>query len=136
MGRPPRLAGRSAGSRAWFVALGIVQLVLEPAASLAYPSVFNLGQVGEVRNISPYAISPILWAVLVIGGVIAAVRLGPGRWGWAAAVVLSVFASPRLLVYQLMTLVAATRSPDERDRGSLAAPTARPEPAPPAADGP
>lgn len=98
----------------WFVGLGIAQLVLEPAGSLAYPSVFNLGQVGEVRNLSPYATSPILWAVLVVVAVAVAVRLGPTRWGWAAAVALSVFASPRLLVYQLMTLVAGTRAPGER----------------------
>lgn len=103
-----------------FVGLGIVQLVLEPAGSLAYPSVFNLGQVGEVRNISPYATSPILWAALVIVGGLIALRLGPTRWGWAAAVAFSVLASPRLLVYQLMTLVAATRAPDERAGGSPA----------------
>jgi hypothetical protein len=100
---------------AWFVGLGIVQLVLEPAGSLAYPSVFNLGQVGEVRNISPYATSPILWAALVLAGLVVALRLGPTRWGWAAAVTLSVLVSPRLLVYQLMTLVAGLRAPSADD---------------------
>lgn len=101
---------------AWVVGLGLLQLVLEPAATLAFPCVFNLGQVGEVRNLSPYAISPVLWAVLVAAGAAATIRLAPGRWGWAAAVAFAVLASPRLLVYQLMTLVAGTRAPDDPER--------------------
>jgi hypothetical protein len=96
---------------AWMVALAVVQLVLEPAATLAFPGVFNLGQVGEVRNWSPYVVSPWLWLALVVAGAFAAWRLAPTRWGWAAAVALSVFATPRLLLYQLMTLVAGLRAP-------------------------
>ena len=96
---------------AWAIGLGIVQLVLEPAGTLAFPGVFNLGQVGEVRNWSPYAISPVLWAGLVIAGLIVAWRLAPTRWGWAAAVTLSVLATPRLLFYQLTTLLAGLREP-------------------------
>jgi hypothetical protein len=96
---------------AWVVALGVVQLVLEPAATLAFPSVFTLAQVGEVRNLSPYVISPILWAALVAGGAIVALRLAPTRWGWAAAVALAVLATPRLILYQLMTLLAGLREP-------------------------
>jgi hypothetical protein len=96
---------------AWVAALGVVQLVLEPAATLAFPSVFTLAQVGEVRNFSPYVISPILWAALVAGGAIVALRLAPTRWGWAAAVALAVLATPRLILYQLMTLLAGLREP-------------------------
>src|SRR5688500_7522260 len=48
----------------WLAALAVLQLLLEPAGTLAFPAVFNLGQVGEVRNWSPYVVSPILWAVL------------------------------------------------------------------------
>ncbi len=96
---------------AWMIGLGVVQLALEPAATLAFPGVFNLGQVGEVRNWSPYAVSPWLWLALVIAGAVAAWRLAPTRWGWAAAIALSVFATPRLLLYQLMTLVAGLRPP-------------------------
>ena len=95
----------------WLAVLGVLQLALEPAGTLAYPSVFNLGQVGDVHNISPYTFSPVVWAALVVTGAVAAVRLAPSRWGWAAAVALSVLASPRLLVYQLMTLVAGLRAP-------------------------
>ena len=98
---------------AWVVGIGIVQLVLEPTATLAFPSVFTLAQVGEVRNFSPYVISPILWAVLVGFGAIVALRLAPTRWGWAAAVALAVLATPRLILYQLMTLVVGLRAPDE-----------------------
>lgn len=102
---------------AWSAGLAVLQLVLEPAGSLAFPSVFNLGTVGEVRNWSPYAISPALWAALLVIGTIAAWRLAPTRWGWAAAVALSVLATPRLLLYQLMTLLAALREPVRPDRG-------------------
>jgi hypothetical protein len=96
---------------AWTIGLGILQLVLEPGGSLAFPGVFNLAQVGEVRNWSPYAVSPALWAVLVVIGIGIAWRLAPTRWGWAAAVALSVLATPRLLFYQLATLLAGLREP-------------------------
>ncbi|HUQ77845.1 MAG TPA: glycosyltransferase 87 family protein [Patescibacteria group bacterium] len=96
---------------AWSVGLAVLQLILEPTGSLAFPSVFNLGTVGEVINWSPYAISPTLWAALLVVGTIAAWRLAPTRWGWAAAVTLSVLATPRLILYQLMTLLAAARQP-------------------------
>lgn len=95
----------------WIVGLALLQLVLEPAGTIAFPSVFNLGQVGEVRNWSPYVASPLLWAALVVAGVVVALRLAPTRWGWAAAVALSVLATPRLILYQLMTLLAALREP-------------------------
>ena len=99
---------------AWCAALALAQLVLEPSGTLAFPSVFNLEQVGAVRNWSPYAISPLLWAVLVVVGGLLCLRLAPTRWGWAAAVTYSVLASPRLLIYQLMALLAAVRSPQDR----------------------
>jgi hypothetical protein len=95
----------------WLVGLGLVQLILDPSDTLAFPAVFNLAQVGEVRNFSPYVVSPVLWAALVAGGVVVALRLAPTRWGWAAAVALAVLATPRLILYQLMTLVAALRDP-------------------------
>lgn len=100
----------------WVAGLGIVQLVLEPRATLAYPGFLAVDQVGQVSNVSPYAIAPLLWLVLLVVGIVATIRLGPTRLGWAAAVALSVLASPRLLVYQLSTLAAALRSPDDRER--------------------
>jgi Glycosyltransferase family 87 len=103
---------------AWSALLAVVQLALEPAGSLAFPTAFNLGAVGEVRNWSPYAISPVLWAGLVIAGVIVAWRLAPTRWGWAAAVALAVLATPRLILYQLMTLLAGLREPGTARRSA------------------
>ena len=35
-------------------------------------------------------------------------------YGWAVAVAVSVLASPRLLLYQVSSLVAGTRAPDDR----------------------
>ena len=99
---------------AWLVALGALQLAAEPSATLAFPSVFNLAQIGSVPNLSPYGFSPVIWAGLVVAGLVAAIRLGPSRWGWPAAVALSVLANPRLLVYQLMTLIAGIRAPIHR----------------------
>jgi hypothetical protein len=97
---------------AWGAGLAVLQLVLEPRGSLAFPLVFNLEQVGEVRNFSPYVISPALWLALVVSGTIVALRLAPTRYGWMAAVALSVLATPRLLTYQLMSLIAGLREPD------------------------
>ncbi len=100
---------------AWMVALVLVQVVLEPRGSLDYLATLTLEQVGEVRNLSPYAVSPVLWAAAVAIGVLLAYRLAPTKWGWAAAVALSVLATPRLLVYMLMTFLAILRVP--RDPG-------------------
>jgi hypothetical protein len=107
---------RDGRSLAWFVAamaaIGLLQLILAPAATIDFLQSFGLGQVGTVENRSIYAFSPVLWAIAVVVGVIFAWRLAPTRWGWPAAVALSVFATPRLLIYQLSTLVAALREPD------------------------
>jgi hypothetical protein len=110
------LGRRDGRALAWFAgwvgALVLVQLILEPEATLAFLGTLGLGQVGNVENRSIYALSPILWAVAVIAGVIVAWRLAPTRWGWPAAVALSVLATPRLLIYMLSTLVAGLREPD------------------------
>jgi hypothetical protein len=97
----------------WTAGLGLLQLVLEPSNTLAFLGVANLGQVGDVHNFSPYALSPMLWGVLLVTGVAATLRLGRTRWGWSAAVTLSVLATPRLLTYMLMTLLVCLRGPDE-----------------------
>ena len=96
----------------WMAALIAFQFVLEPANTIAFVQTFGLGQVGEVENRSLYALSPLLWGIAVLAGVVVAWRLAPTRWGWPAAVALSVLASPRLLIYQLSTLVAGLREPD------------------------
>jgi len=98
----------------WLVVLALVQLVLEPAGTLAYPAFLRLDQVGTVVSLSPYAISPWLWGALFVAGVAVALWAAPRRWGWAAAVALAVLASPRLLLYQLSSLVAAVREPGDR----------------------
>ncbi|HLY13790.1 MAG TPA: glycosyltransferase 87 family protein [Candidatus Limnocylindrales bacterium] len=97
---------------AWSVALVVVQLILEPSNSLAFLGTANLGQVGDVNNLSPYAISPVLWLVFAIAGLILTLRLAPTRAGWPAAIALSVLATPRLLEYMLMTLLATLRPSD------------------------
>ena len=49
----------------WLVALAVVQVVLEPTGSFAYPAFLRLDQVGSVVSLSPYALSPWLWAGLL-----------------------------------------------------------------------
>jgi len=97
---------------AWMVAIGAIQLALEPAATIAYLGFISLGQVGDVVNLSPWVISPVLWFITVLALVGVAWRLGRSRYGWAAAVVLAVGATPRLLAYQLSTLLAALAKPE------------------------
>jgi hypothetical protein len=96
----------------WLLGFGLVQLILEPRGTMAFPAAFNLASVGDVRNWSPYAISPALWVALVGIAIVVAWRLAPTRWGWAAAIALSVLATPRLILYQLMTLAAGLRDPE------------------------
>jgi Glycosyltransferase family 87 len=98
----------------WLVALAAIQLVLEPAGTLAYPGFLRLDQVGSVISLSPFAVSPWLWAALLVAGTAFAVWAAPRRHGWAAAVALATLASPRLLLYQLSSLVAGVRDPDDR----------------------
>ena len=109
------------------VGLLVLQLVIEPAATIAYLGFPSFDQVGEVRNLSPYAISPALWSAIIAGG-IAALRLAPTRYGWAAAVALSVFATPRLLAYQLSTLLAALRPTEALVAADAGAATASTDP--------
>jgi hypothetical protein len=96
---------------AWMLALVLVQLLLEPAGTLAYLGFLSIDQVGQVANISLFAISPLLWVASVVALLIVALRLAPTRFGWAAAVALTVFTTPRLLVYQLSTLLAGFGGP-------------------------
>ncbi|HYO44239.1 MAG TPA: glycosyltransferase 87 family protein [Candidatus Limnocylindrales bacterium] len=102
----------------WIVGLALVQLVLEPQNTIAFLTFSSLEQVGDVVNLSPFAVSPLLWVATVAVLGLVAWRLAPTRWGWAAAVVLSVGVTPRLLAYQLSTLLAALGGPRDAERPS------------------
>jgi hypothetical protein len=98
----------------WVGVLVAIQLAVAPSDTLAYLSFLRLDQVGQIVSLSPYAVSPALWAVMVVGLVILAIWAAPRRSGWAVAVTLSVLASPRLLLYQFSSLAAGVRDPDDR----------------------
>jgi hypothetical protein len=98
----------------WTALLVVAQVILEPAGSIAFIGNTNLGLVGQVNNLSPYSVSPPLWLVLALAGLVLTLRLAPTRAGWAAAVTYSVLAAPRLLEYMLMTLLAAIRRPPDQ----------------------
>jgi hypothetical protein len=85
--------------------------VIDPKDTLAYFSHVGLDQLGQLQNISPWVVSPLLWAVVVLGLTAAALRFAPTRWGWPLAVALGTLASPRLLSYMLTGLLAALREP-------------------------
>jgi hypothetical protein len=97
---------------AWMAGLVAFQFILEPSATIEYVGFLTSTQQGSINNLSPYAISPVVWAATIVVLAIVALKLAPTRWGWAAAVVLSVFAAPRVLSYQLSTLLAALGGPD------------------------
>ena len=109
---------------AWLAGFIVVQFVLEPQATLDYLGFLSLDQVGQVNSVSLYAVSPWLWAVSIVVLVVVALKLAPTRWGWPAAVALSVFATPRLLVYQVSTLLAGLGGPDARPKASRSDPSA------------
>jgi hypothetical protein len=98
---------------AWMVGLTALTFVLEPAGTIAFIGFSDLGQVGDVRNLSLYEISPFLWAAFVIALVALALRFARTPAGWPLAVAASVLATPRLLMYQLSTLQAGVRPPDD-----------------------
>ena len=119
----------------WMSGLLAFQFAVEPTATLSYLDFLRDENVSDVNNLSPFALSPLLWAVLVAVLGIVAFRLAPTRWGWAAAVALAVFATPRLLSYQLSTLLATLGGPDRADAAAVATdrslPVARPLPTDP-----
>jgi hypothetical protein len=98
----------------WSLLLIVGQLIVEPASSIAFLKNTNLALVGQVNNLSPYVISPVLWLVLAVAGLLITLRLTPTRAGWATAVSYSVLVSPRLLGYGLMSLLAGVRDPNNR----------------------
>ena len=111
LGRGER--GRFGAFLAWSMAFLAIQILLAPREVLAYIRATNLSIVGHLRNISPYVLSPALWAVLFVVGIVATLVLARRRYGWMIAVVLATLGNPRLFVYQLCTLAAGLRAPDE-----------------------
>jgi hypothetical protein len=95
----------------WGLALLALSFVLEPSGTIAFLSFPSLELIGDVTNLSPYAISPALWAVTVVALTIAALLSARTRFGWFLALLLSVLAAPRLHLYQFSSLFAIRRVP-------------------------
>ena len=95
----------------WSGLLVLAQVLLEPNGSQAFFSSVGFAQLGEVRNISPFVISPLAWIGLVMLGGLVVLLAARTRWGWPLAVTLATLAPPRLLVYMLTSLIAGIREP-------------------------
>jgi Protein of unknown function (DUF2029). len=112
---------------AWLALLVVAQLALETNGTLSFFQSVGFDQLGQVRNISPYVQSPVLWVGLVLVGALVTLGLARTRWGWPAAVTLTTLSPPRLLIYMLTGLLAAARQPrvagerDPDDRSDAAA---------------
>src|SRR5207344_2021291 len=70
----------------WSALLIGAQLFFDFQGSLAFFRSVGFDQLGAVRNISPFTISPALWVGLIVVGALATLALARTRWGWAAAV--------------------------------------------------
>jgi hypothetical protein len=95
----------------WSALLVLAQLLVAFDASLSYFQSVGFDQLGEVRNISPFVLSPYAWIALLMVGGLVVLLLARSRFGWAAAVTFGTLAPPRLLVYMLAGLLAAIRTP-------------------------
>ncbi len=91
---------------AWTAALIAFQLILEPQACIDYVRALGLGWVGEVQNLSPFVVSPVLWVVAVGALGFAALRWAGASVGWPLAVAFATLTPPRLPMYLLMGLLA------------------------------
>lgn len=100
----------------WIAVLFAVQLVVEPAGTLAFIRLEWLNASFDVRNVSLWVIHPIVWFAGAGVAALVALRFAGTRWGWAAAVVLTAMANPRLLVYQLSSLLGGLAGPGDRPR--------------------
>jgi hypothetical protein len=96
---------------AWGVGLLALSFILEPSGTIAFLSFPDLELIGDVTNLSPYAISPALWVVTVVALAIAALLFARTRFGWFLALLLSVLAAPRLHLYQFSSMFAIRRVP-------------------------
>ncbi len=97
-----------------------VQVVVEPRGSSAFLQLSWLHPAFAVLNVSPYVVSPLLWAAMAVTLAVVAWPLVRTRFGWAAALVLAVVTYPRLLVYLLSSLLAALGGPRDTERAEAA----------------
>jgi hypothetical protein len=105
----------------WVGVLIAAQLVLAPEATMDFMRLTWVRPAFDVNNISPFAIHPALWLAMVGGLTLALVRYRDTRAAWPLAVALAVLSYPRLLVYQLMSLLAAFGGPPEAPTGRTSA---------------
>jgi hypothetical protein len=103
---------------AWSAALIAFQVVLEPGGTLDYLRLANLSQVGDIVNLSPYGISPILWAALAAAGAILVLATARRPAGWFVAVAYSTLVSPRLIAYLFVALLGGLGRPVTSRTGS------------------
>ncbi|MBI3750682.1 MAG: hypothetical protein HY263_03355 [Chloroflexi bacterium] len=97
---------------AWVILFGLAQAILELNGSLAFVKALGADRVGTLLSASPLAVAPLMWALVVGLGIIAALVSAKSRWGWLAAVTLASLAALPLLFFRLTGLLAAVREPE------------------------
>lgn len=108
----------------WGLALVGFQFVLEPANTLAYLQFEWLQPVLGVRSFSPLVIHPLAYVAVLAVLVALIARYRRHALAWPLTVTLVVLAYPRLLLYQLTTLLAMFGGPPRAADGAPDAGTA------------
>ena len=101
----------------WLIGLALLQFVLEPAGTIAFSASRTSARSATSRTARSTRSRRSCGASSSSGSWRSRCASRRGRAGWALAVSASVLVSPRLLMYQLSTLQAAVRSPDDPDVG-------------------
>lgn len=97
--------------------LVLLQLVLDPSDTFAFPGTLGpseaMSEIASVGNISPFAISPVLWVIFGVVGFGLVLLLAPTRWAWAAVVAFAVLIPPRLFTFNMTSLLACLGGPEK-----------------------
>lgn len=102
---------------AWTAGLTALSFVLEPRGSFEFLSYLSRSAnvSAEIINLSPFVLSPIVWAIWAAALVLAVIFSARTRHGWFLAVAASVMISPRLLSYMFASLPAGLITPGPID---------------------
>ncbi len=97
--------GRGEWGRA-FVAGGVAALLVLPTLLFELPA-----SATETGGTGLFTSAPILWGLLVLTALVTTLRLARSRFAWLAASTATILALPRLLIFDITSLLAALPAP-------------------------